>query len=131
MLLAVAGCSQQVSPPATVPVSGSVTLQGKPAAGIRVTLHPQFRMGRITWGVVGESGPKGQFTMGTGAPGSGAPRGEYIVTFTKPRITSDLERNGVETEVDDFQGKYSDPQKSPWKVTVNKGENDLGTFRLD
>jgi hypothetical protein len=131
LLLAVAGCSQQVSPPATVPVSGHVTLHGKPAEGVRVTMHPQFSMGRITWGVVGESGSGGEFKVGTGGPGNGAPRGDYIVTFTKPKIISDQEHNGVETEVDDFEGKYSDPETSTWKVTVKKGENDLGTFQLD
>ena len=91
LFLALAGCSQQVSPPATVPVSGHVMLHGKPAAGVRITMHPQFSMGRITWGVVGESDLGGGFTVGTGRPGSGAPRGDYIVTFTKPRIISDPE----------------------------------------
>ena len=131
VFLVAVGCSQQVSPPHTVPVSGSVTLHGKPALGIRVTMHPQFSMGRITWGVVGETGWKGEFKIGTGAPGNGAPPGDYIVTFTKPKIISDPELNGVETEVDDFEGKYSDPEQSPWKVKVVKGENDLGMFNLD
>jgi len=131
LFLIVAGCSGRVSPPATVPVSGSVTFSGQPAAGIRVTLNPQFKMGRITWGVVGESGPTGEFVVGTGGRGNGAPVGDYIVTFTKPRIAEDLERNGTEMEVDDFEGKYSDPAKSPWKVTIKKGENRLGPFHLE
>jgi hypothetical protein len=62
---------------------------------------------------------------------AGAPPGDYIVTFTKPRIAPDWEHNGVEMEVDDFQSKYSDPKTSNWTVTVKKGDNDLGTFRLD
>ena len=131
LFLAVAGCSQQVSPPATAPVSGSVMLKGQPAAGVRVTLHPQFNMGRIKWGVVGETGPTGEFSVGTGAPGNGAPPGEYVVTFTKPRIDSDPERNGSEIEVDDFQGKYSDPEDSLWTASIKKGENRLQPFELD
>lgn len=131
LLLTVAGCSGRVSPPRTVPVSGTVTLNGEPAAGIRITMHPQFKMGRITWGVVGESGPTGEFIVGTGGRGNGAPVGDYIVTFTKPRIAEDLERNGAEMEVDDFEGKYSDPANSPWKVTIKKGENQLGPFQLE
>ncbi|MFO0918505.1 MAG: carboxypeptidase-like regulatory domain-containing protein [Planctomycetaceae bacterium] len=131
VILVVAGCTQRISPPATVPVSGRVTFKGRPAPGIRVTLHPQFRMGRVTWGVVGETGPTGEFTIGTGAPGSGAPPGEYIVTFTKPRIAEDLERNGTEMEVDDFRGKYSNPEESNWSVSIVNGENRLEPFELD
>ena len=131
LFLGVAGCSQQVSPPATVPVSGTVLLHGEPAPGIRVTLNPLFDMGRIKWGVVGETGPTGAFTMGTGAPGNGAPPGDYVVTFTKPRIASDDEHNGIEIEVDDFEGKYSDPAKSTWKVSIKEGDNRLAPFPLE
>ncbi|MBS0262544.1 MAG: hypothetical protein JSS02_11385 [Planctomycetes bacterium] len=125
------GCSQRVSPPTTVPVSGKVLLKGEPAAGIRVRMYPLFDMGKIEWGVVGETGPSGEFTLGTGAPGNGAPPGEYIVTFTKPRIDSDPEHNGLEIEVDDFQGKYSDPENSRWTVTIEDGDNELEPFLLD
>lgn len=126
------GCSQNVSPPSTVPVSGKVLFKGKPIAGVRVTMHPLFSMGKIEWGVVGETGPTGAFTMGTGLPGNGAPPGDYIVTFTKPSIASDPERNGIEMEVDDFRGKYSDPDASSWNVTVIKGDdNVLDPFELE
>ncbi|HEY3968415.1 MAG TPA: hypothetical protein VGM05_27960 [Planctomycetaceae bacterium] len=126
-----AGCSDRVSPPTTVPVSGKVLLNGEPVAGIRVKMHPMFNMGRIEWGVVGETGPTGEFTLGTGAPGNGAPPGEYVVTFTKPRIASDLEHNGVEIEVDDFEGKYNDPDNSDWTVTITDGDNELEPFLLN
>lgn len=130
VLLAIIGCSQRVAPPATIPVKGSVTIKGRPAPGIRVTMHPQFDMGPITWGVVGETGPTGEFTIGTGGVGNGAPAGDYIVTFTKPRVDSDPE-NGLEAEVDDFKGKYSDPDESRWTVSITKGENQLEPFELD
>lgn len=130
-LIFTVGCSGNVSPPATVPVKGNVTLKGKPAAGIRVTLHPQFDMGAIQWTVMGETGANGAFTVGTGVPGNGAPPGEYVVTFEKPRVDTDRKRNNLEIEVDDFQGKYSDPAKSDRKVTVTKGENLLETFALE
>jgi hypothetical protein len=126
-----AGCSERVSPPATMPVSGRVLLKGEPVAGVRVRMHPLFSMGPIEWGVVGETGPMGEFTMGTGAPGNGAPPGEYVVTFTKPRIDSDPAHNGVEIEVDDFEGKYNDPDNSDWTVTITDGDNELEPFLLN
>lgn len=126
-----AGCSQTVKPPSTVPVSGAVTLKGKPASGIRVTLHPQFDMGERKWAIIGETGAQGTYTVGTGVPGNGAPPGDYVVTFEKPRVAADRKQNNLEIEVDDFQGKYSDPTKSTWKVTVVKGDNKLDTFALD
>ena len=125
-----AGCSERVSPPATAPVSGSVLLKGEPVAGVRVRMYPLFDMGRIEWGVVGETGPTGEFKMGTGVPGNGAPPGEYVVTFTKPRIDSDP-ANGLEIEVDDFEGKYSDPDNSELTVTITKGDNELEPFLLN
>jgi hypothetical protein len=128
---ALAGCSQTIAPPATVPVSGAVTLKGKAAPGVRVTLNPQFDMGKQKWAVTGETGADGAFKVGTGVPGNGAPPGDYIVTFEKPRTDTDRKQNYLEIEVDDFKGKYSDPAKSAWKVTIVKGENKLDTFALD
>ncbi|MDB5347218.1 MAG: hypothetical protein JWP89_5595 [Schlesneria sp.] len=124
------GCSQQVSPPKTVPVSGRVMLNGKGVPGIRVTMHPEFDMGPIKWGVVGDTGPNGTFIVGTGAPGNGAPHGAYVVTLTKPGVGTDP-KYGIEIEIDEFEGKYSDPAKSDWKVIVRDGTNVLEPFQLN
>ena len=113
-----------------MPVSGRVLIKGELAAGVRVRMYPLFSMGKIEWGVVGETGPTGEFTVGTGTPGNGAPPGEYVVTFTKPRIDTDP-NHGIEIEVDDFEGKYSDPDNSDWTVTITDGDNELEPFLLD
>jgi hypothetical protein len=131
MACLLAGCSRNIKPPSTVPVSGVVTMQGKPAVGIRVKFHPQFNMGRIKYIPVGETGPEGQFTLSTGAPANGAPPGEYLVTFEKPEIESSKQHNFIETEIDAFQGKYSDPAQSQWKVKIARGENSLEPFELE
>lgn len=124
-----AGCSHYVEPPKGAPVSGSVLIGGKPAAGVRVVFHPQFDMGK-KWGVAGMTGPDGTFKAGTGFAGTmEVPLGDYVVTFEKPRTDSD--KRNMEIEVDDFQGKYSDPSASPWKVTVKKGENRLEPFQVN
>lgn len=125
------GCGSGITPPATVPVSGVVTLQGQPAAGIRVTFHPQFDIGKVKFRPLGETDAQGVFVLSTGAAGNGAPPGEYIVTFKKPRIESDVQNSGIEMEVDELHGKYSDSKKSPWKVTIKKGNAALETFKLE
>jgi len=127
-----AGCGGAgITPPKTAPVKGAVHVKGKPAAGVMVKFHPMFDIGKVKYVPYGESGVDGQFTLSTGAGGNGAPRGEYVVTFEKPRIVSDPAASGIETEVDDFKGRYSDPSKSQVKVTVQSGENLLPTFQLD
>ena len=129
--LGIAGCSRNIKPPSTVPVSGTVLLKGKPAAGIRVKFHPQFDIGKVKYVPVGETGSDGRFTLSTGAPGNGAPPGNYAVTFEKPEIESARKSNYLETEIDAFLGRYGDPEDSAWIVTVERGENSLEPFELD
>lgn len=132
ILVLLTGCSgENIEPPKTFPVSGSVTLKGKPAPGIRVKFHPQFDMGEVKFIPEGETGPDGTFVLSTGAPGNGAPPGDYAITFEKPVIESAQKSNYLETEIDAFQGKYAVPEDSRWTVSVNSGENLLGPFELD
>jgi hypothetical protein len=119
------GCGKGISVPSTAPVSGVVKYKGKPLQGIRVTLHSQTETTKPQFIPSGQTGPDGRFKLSTGAPGNGAPPGTYVVTFEKPEITG-----YVETEVDAFGGKYSDPAKSNWNVTIEKGENSLEPFEL-
>jgi hypothetical protein len=125
-----AGCGKGLSVPSTVPVSGVVKYKGRPLQGIRVTLHPQAETARPTFIPTGQTGPDGKFKLSTGAPGNGAPPGTYVVTFEKPEIGSPASTRSIETEVDAFGGKYSDPAKSQWTVTIEKGENSLQPFEL-
>lgn len=121
----IGGCGKGISVPSTVPVTGVVKYKGKPLQGIRVTLHSQGGTAKPEFIPSGQTGPDGRFTLSTGAPGNGAPTGTYVVTFEKPEITG-----SVETEVDAFGGKYSNPAKSEWTVTIEKGENALQPFEL-
>ncbi len=132
LMLLILGCGRGIKIPSTVPVSGVVMMKGKPAAGIRVKFHPQFNIGRIPYIPLGETGSDGKFTLSTGAPANGAPPGEYVVTFEKPELESPQKTgNYLETEIDGFQGKYSDPTQSSWKVKVARGENSLAPFELE
>lgn len=127
-----AGCGGDVlTAPSTAPVSGSVTWKGKPAPGVRVHLHPQFDVGEIKFVPSGETGADGTFTLSTAAPGDGAPPGDYVVTLEKPRVVSDRNQSGIEVEIDDLKGKYSDPAKSTWNVTIAAGTNQLQPFAIE
>jgi hypothetical protein len=110
-------------------VSGTVLVKGKPVAGVKVTFHPQFDMGTVKFTPNGETGKDGRFTLSTAAAGDGAPPGEYSVTFELLRGGAD--KAGRDIEVDAWQGKYADPAKSSWKVTIKDGDNTLEPFRLN
>lgn len=129
---AAAGCgsgSGGISAPRTAPVSGTVLLRGKPATGVKVTFHPQFDMGAVKFTPNGETNKEGRFSLSTAGGGAGAPPGDYAVTFELLRGGAD--KNGLDIEVDVWKGKYADPAKSSFKVTVKDGDNALEPFKLD
>ncbi len=126
---AVVGCGGDISAPRTVPTSGTVQFKGKPAEGVKVTLHPKFNMGSVKFTPNGVTGKDGRFTLSTGAPGDGAPPGEYSVTFELLRAGTD--KRGLDTEIDVWKGKYADPEGGKWIVTVRAGEPELPRFNLD
>lgn len=128
VLTIAAGCNSSLGVPSAVPVRGTVKFKGAPASGIRVTFHPQRGDGQERFLPIGETGADGGFSLSTGEPNNGAPPGEYLVTFMKPELSP---TEIVETEIDAFQGKYSDPTTSPFRVTVVRGENVLPPFELD
>ncbi len=71
-----AGCgsgnSQDIPAPRTVPVTGSVRLNGKPVAGVRVTFHPQFDIGPVKFTPNGETDKEGRFAPVTAVAGAEA-----------------------------------------------------------
>lgn len=119
------GCDGSISPPRTVPTSGTVLFKGKPAVGVKVTLHPRFNMSFTPNGVTGEDG---RFILSTGAPADGAPPGEYSVTFELLQAGAD--ERGLDADFDVWKGKYANPDNAP-KVTVGSSATTLEPFRLE
>lgn len=122
---AVAGCGRGISAPRTVPTSGTVLFQGKPLAGVKVTLHSKSGMKFTPNGVTGQDG---RFVLSTGAPADGAPPGEYSVTFEL--LEAGADDRGLDTEFDAWKGKYANPDTAP-KVTVGSSATTLEPFRLE
>lgn len=127
---AMVGCgSGSISAPHSAPVSGTVLIKGKPVAGVKVTLHPQFDIGSVKFAPNGETNKDGKFTLSTAKAGDGAPPGDYAVTFELLRAGAD--KAGFDAEVDVWKGKYANPASSQWKVTIKEGNNVLEPFKLD
>jgi hypothetical protein len=127
LLLALAeGCGRPgVEKPPLYPVSGRVTVNGKPAAGISLNLHPvNSQSGALP---AATSGPDGSFEVGTFAPGDGAPEGDYVVTAT---WLQSVDPGGDAPEVDRLGGRFVNPARSSMKVHVSAGPNTLPPFQF-
>lgn len=123
-----AGCGGGLSVPSTVPVKGVVTYLGNPTSGIRIKFHNRDGSHEEGYIPTGETGADGGFVMSTGAPQNGAPPGTYAVTFELPIIDPE---QSVETEIDGFNGMYSDPETSMFLVTIGDRQPDPLVFVLD
>lgn len=128
LALTATSCSREGRPP-VYPVRGTVTFQKKPAAKAVVVLRPVVPGSLNDPLPHGEVGADGTFRIGTFGAGDGAPAGEYVVTITWPEVRTDP--SGDEVTADRLKGRFADPARSPWKVTIKEGENELGPFRLD
>lgn len=119
------------------PVKGEVFLNGAPADGVKVKLHPKASVEQgldpaadpgVLYGNVGKDG-KVDFT--TYERGDGVPAGDYKVTFEwTPKIKST--RADPVLAPDKLGGKYSDPAASEIGLAVGEGaKNDLGKVELE
>lgn len=114
----------------TFPVTGKVQLDGQPGAMISVTLtdvngfDAAAAVPAIPKAVTMDDGT---FAISTFEAGDGAPAGEYTATF----VLGERQGLSINTDNDKLKGKYSDPEKSEFKVTVKEGEpTDMGTIEL-
>ncbi|MDZ7616849.1 MAG: carboxypeptidase-like regulatory domain-containing protein [Patescibacteria group bacterium] len=127
-MLPVAGCGP--SRPATIPVRGTVTLDGEPAAGAQVMLIPEDG-GRPAEGTTDDSG---RFNLRTFEASDGAQPGRHSVTVVSRRIS------GVNADADGLEGdvapggvkvewlipqRYSNPKSSGLTAEVAKGMEPL------
>jgi hypothetical protein len=131
-LLVLAGCGQPMAPagPQPYPVRGKVLDQGKPAVGFHVAFHPLAQWDGPKFAPSATTDENGEFQLRSYEPGDGAPVGEYAVTFEKLEHIPYADPDDPQPPVDQLRGRYGDPQKSQFKVTVHEGENTLEPFVL-
>ena len=129
VLICIVGCSSnERNWKETIPVTGVVLVDGKPAEGVSVSFNPTAGMDVAQPTVTKAMTDKeGHFAATTYELGDGAPVGEYNVTFTWGK----LNKLSMTFDGDAFNGKYSKPEKSAFTVTVGSGEpTDMGTIEL-
>jgi hypothetical protein len=139
-LFASAGCSGGTNEgrPAVYPASGKVVIQGQPASGVLVVLHP------VEGSLAAQKGVKpsatteedGTFQLSSYEQNDGAPPGEYAATIqwfqpaASPANGRPALPAGFAPPSDRLRGKFKDPRNSPWKITISEGENDLQPIEI-
>jgi len=132
-----AGCQPTQQGPERLPVypvRGLVTVDGLPTAGVMVRLQatepPQGESQIYAANPTAITDADGAFALSTYTDGDGVAAGVYVVTFEWRKF--DRLANGY-TGPDWLEGKYSDPEKSEFSVTVTGNEEtgvDLEPFAL-
>jgi hypothetical protein len=126
MALACAACGNSAN---LYPVSGTVTYQGKPAAGATVFFQRQgvdLMNEDVIMGIVEADG---SFTLVSGALGKGAPPGDYDVLIEWKRDLNQI-KGLAQKRPDRLKGRYAD-SKAPRLHAVIKAEgNHLLPFEL-
>jgi len=126
-LTVLAGCGQAAPERLNVyPVQGKLEVNGKPAAGAVVILHPKGDAAKP--GARAEVQSDGSFSAGTYAASDGAPEGDYILTveWFKPVLKRDEYVMGPNLVPD----KYSKPESSQLEIHVAAQPNQLAPIKL-
>jgi hypothetical protein len=120
------GCEKSVETLPKYVVSGTVRVNGKPAAGVMITLVPagETASGPFARLAAGVTDAEGDFELSTIVEGDGAFPGEYTATFKW------LESNEFPPR-DRFGGAFSDAKASNFPVTIEASENVLEPFQLE
>lgn len=125
------GCSGAEGPPRdkTYPVTGQVIVDGQPAPYLLVELHDATKKDAAVGAVsTAYTDDQGKFEISTYQSGDGAPEGDFVVTFMWGQL--ELLRNEY-AGPDKLKDKYRDPQKSTFKIKVEKGKPaDMGRIEL-
>lgn len=123
----VVGCGQSTPPGSprikTTPVSGVVTVDGKPAEGLEVIGLPDGT-GELKRSVSVNADKDGKFAFTTYEANDGLPKGNYTLTFK-------WEVPGPGAPINNIDKKYADSSKSKHTIKVEEGGKlDLGEIKL-
>lgn len=137
------GCKKEAGPKRapTFPVTGTVRIDGKPTAGVRVMMYPQDNFPGSADPIVGAphsaiTDSDGNFKIMTYDAGDGAPVGDYVVAYYwdfvgKTVPFSNPDEPTLDPSAVRFNKKYGQPGKSKTKVKVEAEKGaDLGTLEL-
>jgi len=121
------GCGDSGPPRAPLhPTSGTVIVDGQPAAGVQVRFRPAANPNALDALVpFGATDEDGVYTLGTYEPGDGAPAGRYKVTL----FWSDRPP-GPQPGEDQLGGVYTLADRTTLEATVGEGEQTIPPFEV-
>jgi len=108
---------------ATYPVTGKLTLDGKPLTGATVALH-RFNKETEKYNSIsdGLTDDLGRFQLSTYGRFDGAPAGEFVVTVVKTGKGYDDGETNAKSLLPEA---YATPATTPLRVTIQAGPNDV------
>jgi hypothetical protein len=115
------------------PVRGQVFVGGKPAEGAVVVFHAAAPSGTKASSErpAGRVQADGSFTLGTFAPGDGAPEGDYVVAIAWPNDTDPTANVAVSKKATPKLAlQYGDARKTPLRAKIVQGSNDIPAFQI-
>ena len=131
--LSLTGCGASGGPDgeprtATMEVTGTVHVDGVPAAFLKVTAHPVGGVGAVPLDPSAVTAGDGKFALSTYESGDGIPAGEYKLSFE----WGELNLMNGQYSGDKLNGRYAKPESSQVAVKVVAGDEpkDLGTIEL-
>lgn len=121
LLLATIGCGG--GGVAVHPVTGTITVDGAPTAGISVTLIGEE--GAKAMGLTGVTDEQGKFQITAAGGYEGAPPGNYRVLLSPPRAEVDYS-SGKPAAEKSFPPQYSNPNSAELTtLTVGDGDSEI------
>ena len=128
LALLLAGCAPSDGKRPVHKVTGSITVDGKPAKDAYLVFYPTDAADTMTPKPTATADESGSLTVTTYVTGDGAPAGEYKVGIEWPKIVNNFGR--MQPSGDQLNGKFKDAATSKWTVKIQPGDNPLPPFEL-
>jgi hypothetical protein len=121
LLAALGGCS---SPSALYPVTGTVTVDGKPAARVLVLFYLVNDPSPYPSPASALTDESGAFALTTAKQSDGAVAGDYAVVCHWYNTRFQADGEPVYSGPDKLAGRYANPKTTPLRVTIHPGHNE-------
>lgn len=118
----------------TYPVTGRITVNGVPAKGALIRLHPKTPQSGTKYPLMpsGKADEEGVYQLTTYENADGAPSGDYVVTIEWPDPDWRPPGGGMPPPPPDrLKGRFAEPEKSEIEVTVVEEENQVEPITLE
>lgn len=118
----------------THPASGTITINGAPANGAIVRLHPRSPQPGVKYPLLpaGRANAEGVYQLTTFEGPDGAPPGEYVITVEWPDPKWRPPGGGMPPPPPDrLKGRFANPKTSTLQMSIVEGENQIPPIVLE